>query len=434
MHNKPSVLLVSIDAVKPDIVFNQEKYNIKLDTINSLMKSGSYVKEGVRSVFPSFTYCCHQSIITGMYPDKHNIIGNKYFDPTGIHQDAWFWYTNTKVDNLWSAAKRNGYLSVNIGLPTSVMAETDYNIPEYWRDTTSLDSEILNAISVPRGLSKEVEEAIGKNIPCGLWDIKDDETKLETCLWILENKVKDNIKNKPFFMSTYFASYDDYAHNEGTYDEVSLSYLERTDKLLGILIEKVRDITDGNVIVCVVSDHGMLDNKGDIRPNTLFFKEGLIDLDKNNNVCDWKVFAQRMGGSAYIKLKNSDDFETKDKVEKILYKLKNDKESKVLEVLTGSEAKEKRRGMHTADYVLISEPGYEVREDVLGEYRLDSPSQKAQHGYIEEIDDMKAILFIEGPSIKSNNDLGSFNLVDIAPSLANLMGFEIRDADGIKRL
>ncbi|NLY21162.1 MAG: hypothetical protein GXZ08_07775 [Tissierellia bacterium] len=234
--NKRNVLFVSIDALKPELVYNQEKYGISLPTINKLIKEGSYVRDGVKSVFPSFTYCCHQSMITGTYPAKHGIEGNKYFDPMGIHNDAWFWYTSDKVQNLWEQSKNNGYLSVNIGWPTSVMAEADYSIPEYWRDTTTLDSEILSAISIPKGLSKEVEEGIGRNIPCGKWGIEDDVIKLETCLWILENKIKPNLLEKPFFMTTYFASYDDCAHNEGVYGNTALEYLVKTDELLGLLI------------------------------------------------------------------------------------------------------------------------------------------------------------------------------------------------------
>ncbi len=113
-NKKPSVLLVSIDAVKPEIVFNSEKHGIKLPTLKKMMEEGTYVSEGVKSVFPSWTYCCHQSIITGTYPATHGIHANKIFDPTGKHFDAWYWFVSDKVPNLWSYAKENGYLSVNI--------------------------------------------------------------------------------------------------------------------------------------------------------------------------------------------------------------------------------------------------------------------------------------------------------------------------------
>ncbi len=263
-----------------------------------------------------------------------------------------------------------------------------------------------------------------------MWDLEDDHTKLNTCVWMLENKIKPHLEEKPFFMTTYFASYDDLAHYEGTYGKKALYYLEKTDEYLGKLIEKAKEITDDNIIICVISDHGMLDNVADVRPNTLFYREGLITLDEKDNVVDWEVWCQRAGGAGYIKLKDPSNNNVREKVEKIISSLLQDESSGIVEVMTGDEAREKRKGLSEADYVLLSKPGYEFREDVHGEFLKTEVSQKAQHGYSEELDDMKAIFFIEGPNIEKNKDIFSFNLVDIAPTLAHLMGFEMETAEG----
>lgn len=425
----PSILLVSIDAIKIELALAPEKHGIKLPTITKLMEKGAFASQGTKPVFPSLTYCCHQSIITGTHPDTHGIYSNKEFDPNGKHMDAWYWFVSDKVPTLWSYAKQNGYLSVNVGFPTSVLAETDYNIPEYWRDTTELDSKILNAVSYPQGLAKEAEDAVGR-IPCGLWDLKDDLTKLNTCIWMLDNKIKRHIDEKPFFMTTYFASYDDLAHNEGTYGEKPLSYLEKTDEYLGILIEKAREITDDNVIICVISDHGMLDNIADIRPNTQFLKEGLITVDDNDNIIDWEVWCQRAGGAGNIKLKDPNNNEVREKVKTILEGLVEDKDSGVVELMTGQEASLKRRGFPDADYVISSKPGYEVREDLHGDFLTFDKTQKAQHGYCEDLQDMKGVFYISGKNIEEGRDLGGLNLIDIAPTLARLMGFDMETAEG----
>lgn len=431
--NMPSVLLVSIDAVKIELAMKPEKYGIRLPTITKLMKEGTYASKGTKPVFPSFTYCCHQSIITGTHPDTHGVYSNKVFDPTGKHMDAWYWFVSDKVPTLWSYAKNNGYLSVNVGFPTSVLAETDYNIPEYWRDTTELDSKILNAISYPQGLAKEAESIVGK-IPCGLWDLEDDFTKLNTCIWMLENKIKPRLEDKPFFMTTYFASYDDLAHNEGTYGERPLKYLEKTDEYLGILIEKAREVTGDNIIICVISDHGMLDNIADVRPNTLLFKEDLIQVDDKDRVIDWQVWSQRIGGVGYVKLKDPTDNQVRDKVKGILYSLLEDEELGIEEIMTGEEASLRRRGLPEADYVIISKPGYEIREEIHGDFLSFDKSQKAQHGYSEELIDMKGIFCISGKGIDKGRDLGGFSIIDIAPTLAKLMNFDMKTAEGVNVL
>ena len=42
-----------------------------LPNIGRLIRRGSYVPGGMRSVYPSFTYPAHASIITGCWPEAH---------------------------------------------------------------------------------------------------------------------------------------------------------------------------------------------------------------------------------------------------------------------------------------------------------------------------------------------------------------------------
>ena len=81
-HGKHNVLLISVDALKPEFVMEPEKYGISLPNISQhFTRNGVFASQGVKSVFPSFTYTCHQTIITGTYPDTHGIYNNIMFDP-----------------------------------------------------------------------------------------------------------------------------------------------------------------------------------------------------------------------------------------------------------------------------------------------------------------------------------------------------------------
>lgn len=112
------------------------------------------------------------------------------------------------------------------------------------------------------------------------------------------------------------------------------------------------------------------------------------------------VWCQRSGGTGQIRLKDRDNKEVREKVESILKELVEDNESGVNEVITGKEAREIRKGFPDADYVLISEAGYEVREEAVGEYLDSNTAQKAQHGYCENLKDMRASFYIEGKNIE----------------------------------
>lgn len=428
-HNSPSILLVSVDALKPEFVFEQERLGVKLPVItNYFVEKGLTAGDGMKSVFPTFTYPCHQSMITGTNPATHKIVNNGIFDPLGEHLGAWHWFANTEVKTLWEAAKENGYWSASVAFPTSVGARGDFIAPEFWWDGSALDSRFIDAVAKPQGIIAEMEKEIGQY--AGGLDLSDngDAQRGKAALWMLKNKIAPVISEKPFFMSAYFASFDESAHQYGVYSNEAARSLEKIDKMLGELIEEAMKITDGHLIVCVVSDHGSLDNTHNISPNVLLHDAGLIQTDENGRVISWKAFSQRAGGTAEVRLADPEDKEAADALKKIMDQLLADENSGIMEVLNGEEAR-KRGGFPEAAYVLVSDKGYELRDDVTGDYCRTRLTQKAQHGYNENFQEMRASFMLTGEGITKGN-VENVHLIDVAPTLAGLMGFVLPDAEG----
>lgn len=428
-HNSPSILLVSVDALKPEFVFEQERLGVKLPVItNYFVEKGLTAGDGMKSVFPTFTYPCHQSMITGTNPAIHKIVNNGIFDPLGEHLGAWHWFANTEVKTLWEAAKENGYWSASVAFPTSVGARGDFIAPEFWWDGSALDSRFIDAVAKPQGIIAEMEKEIGQY--AGGLDLSDngDAQRGKAALWMLKNKIAPVISEKPFFMSAYFASFDESAHQYGVYSNEAARSLEKIDKMLGELIEEAMKITDGHLIVCVVSDHGSLDNTHNISPNVLLHDAGLVQTDENGRVISWKAFSQRAGGTAEVRLADPEDKEAADALKKIMDQLLADENSGIMEVLNGEEAR-KRGGFPEAAYVLVSDKGYELRDDVTGDYCRTRLTQKAQHGYNENFPEMRASFMLTGEGITKGN-IENVHLIDVAPTLAGLMGFVLPDAEG----
>ena len=426
---RPSVMLISVDALKPEFVFDQEKRGVRLPNITRyFLENGIAVKEGMTSVFPTFTYPCHQSMITGTNPAVHGTVNNGIFDPTGEHLGAWHWFANNKVKTLWEAARDAGYWSASVAFPTSVGAKGDFIAPEYWWDGSELDSRFIDAVAHPQGLIAEMEKEIG--VYAGGLDLSDhgDEQRGKAALWMLENKLAPVVKEKPFFMSASFASFDESAHQYGVYSREAAESLQKIDGMLGALIGKAEEITDGHLVVCVVSDHGSLDNTHNIAPNVLLREAGLIETDETGKVTAWKAYSQRAGGTAEIRLADPADTEAAEKLAEVMRRLEADEESGILEVLTGEEALA-RGGFPDAAYVLVSEKGYELRDDVTGEYLRTKLTQKAQHGYSEKFPEMRASFMITGEGI-TKRELDNVHLIDVAPTLAAIMGAELPDAQG----
>lgn len=433
-QRKPSVLLVSVDALKPEFVLEQQRLGVNLPTMTRyFLENGMVTRKGVKSVFPTFTYPCHQSIITGTRPATHGIVNNGMFDPTGKHLGAWHWFANRKVKTLWQAAKEGGYCSASVAFPTSVGAKGDYIAPEFWWDGSELDSIFIDMVSCPQGLISEMEADIGRY--AGGLDLSDggDAQRGAAALWMLQNKLAPQIDQKPFFLSAYFASFDESAHQYGVYSREAARSLEKIDAMLGQLIEEAERITQGDLVVCVVSDHGTLDNHYNISPNVLLHQAGLIELNPEGNVTSWKAWSQRAGGTAEVRMADPQDEATRRTLAGIMKQLAEDPDSGILEVVDREGARA-RGGFPDAEYVLVSKKGYELRDDVTGDYCRTRLTQKAQHGYSENFPEMRASFMLWGKGVRPGSDPGEFELIDIAPTLAAMMGVSLPDAEGVNRL
>ena len=434
MKNKPSILLISVDALKPEFVFEQERLGISLPNIRRyFVEGGACAGGGVKSVFPTFTYPCHQSMITGVNPAVHGIYNNGIFDPMGDHLGAWHWFANRRVKTLWEAAREHGYVSASAAFPTSVGARGDYIAPEFWWDGSALDSEFIDAVAKPQGMIFEMEQEIGTY--AGGLDLTEagDRQRFKAAMWILNHKIAPHLPETPFFMSAYFASFDETAHQCGVYSEEAAKALEKIDAMLGEMIRRAHEMTDGHVVVCVCSDHGTIDNQYNINPNVRLREAGLITVDDSGNVTEWRAWSQRAGGMSEIRLKDSRDMAAKAALKAVVEELAADADSGILEAVD-REAAAARGGFPLAEYVLVAKKGYEIRDNATGPYCTTKLHQKAQHGYSEEFEEMRASFMLEGEGIEAGMDLGAMNLIDIAPTLAGLMGFELFQAEGKCRL
>ena len=300
-------------------------------------------------------------------------------------------------------------------------------MPRFWYDGTELDSRLINALSHPQGLVYEMEKSIGI-YPNGLDLTPDgDYRRFLGAMWLLENKLADH--EKPFFLTAYFASYDEAAHQFGAFSSEALNTLRAIDDHIGKLCKRAAEIAGENLIICLVSDHGTLDNTHNIKPNVILREHGLI-TSENGKLTGWQAYCHRSGGTAEVRLHNPGDKDIREKTEAALRTLEQYENSGVAKILTGDEVRKERRGFTLCDFAIIAKPGYEIRDEFEGEYITDKITQRAQHGYDEEYPQMRAFFGICGAEIEPARDLGEARLIDVSPTLSAKMGFKMKDAQG----
>ena len=145
----PYVVLVSLDGFASRYL---ERYDAP--ALRRLAARGVWAKEGMIPVFPSKTFPNHYSLATGMYPPKHGIVANTFFDPTrGATYDLGD--ANTVEDGtwyggepLWVTAERQGMVAASYYWVGSEAAVGGVR-PSYWR---SYDVGVPNELRVDQVL------------------------------------------------------------------------------------------------------------------------------------------------------------------------------------------------------------------------------------------------------------------------------------------
>ncbi len=62
-----SVVLLSIDGLKPDYILSADANGLKVPNLRRLVEEGTYAT-GVTGVYPTVTYPSHATMVTGVSP------------------------------------------------------------------------------------------------------------------------------------------------------------------------------------------------------------------------------------------------------------------------------------------------------------------------------------------------------------------------------
>src|SRR5258707_169136 len=116
-QQSPLLVMISVDGMRPDYVTGADAHGAKIPQLRRFMKEGSYA-DGVVGVVPTVTYPSHTTLVTGVWPAKHGILGNTTFDPLQKNSQGWYWYTeDIRVPTLWDAAAGAGRTTASVQRP-----------------------------------------------------------------------------------------------------------------------------------------------------------------------------------------------------------------------------------------------------------------------------------------------------------------------------
>ena len=209
------VILISIDGFRPDYLGRGAT-----PVMDGLVAGGAFGP--MRPSFPSVTFPNHYTLVTGLHPDHHGIVGNRFTDAelgvfTMASKESGFW---DQAEPIWVSAEKAGVRTGTMFWPGSEV-EIHGVRPSRWEP---FDQSMSGDARVDRILS---------------WlDLPADQ--------------------RPRFETLYFDIVDSAGHRHGPDAAETRAAVASVDASIGRLVEglKARGLYDRTLLV-LVSDHGM---------------------------------------------------------------------------------------------------------------------------------------------------------------------------------
>ncbi len=383
----------------------------------------------VRTIYPSLTYPCHTTIVTGRSPKNHGIIDNTLIQP-GRHSPDWNWF-RSKISGttLYDEAKKAKMKTAALLWPVTGRARIDYNLPEIFPNRWWQNQVLVSLFSGTPSYQWKLNKRYGH--------LRNDLNQPELDEFVLASAVHTIDTYQPDLMLVHFTDLDSMRHYHGFSSPEAMAALKRLDDRLGkILTALKRKNQYEETSIIILGDHSALDEDKAIHMNVLLEENGWLSINKRKRVSKWKVYCKSCDGSAYIYMTDKHDQALNNQVKAFLYSLQQNPANGIETVLTGTEA-----GMMGADpdcaFMLEARRGYIFLDDATGTnikpiQRADQQKKHllATHGYSPNKADYHTIFIAAGKGIKKGVTVSNMNLVDIGPTLASLLGLSLGPTDG----
>lgn len=412
------LIVVSYDAFSED---NWEAAKC-LPNMSKLIASGAYSNK-LRSVYPTLTYTVHSTMVTGVYPDKHGIIHNNPFQPFVKEKDQiWYWYRdNIKVPTIYDAVKNSNMKAAGILWPVTGKASIKYNMPEIV--AINNENQALKVLKNGNPLF-----CISMNLKYGHIRKGVEQPNLDDFSTMC---AVDTIKRKkPNLLLLHLIDLDDTKHSTGT-DRIEVDKaIQRMDNRLGDIINAVEEAGIGkDTVILVVGDHGQFNVNYKVHLNNLLKEHHLI-VEESGRL-KWRAYFQSTGGSAYLHIKQGDS-EARELSMKILEKIMKEDRYGIENIYSRQEL-DRLCIDHSISYMVEARKGYSFEDelsDITVEDLVGQGIHYATHGYVPDKEGYKCNLVVSGKMIKSKYDLGKAKMVDIAPTIARILGIKFNQCDG----
>lgn len=387
---KKRLCMISLDAASS--VDAQELF--ALPNLRALQQ-GSLFCSRVNTIYPTITYPIHVSLLTGCYPKKHGIPHNQPLQAdTPPAMRKWYWEVGQiKVKTLHQAAREAGLDVASVLWPvTGKNRWTRRNFPEILPLPGENAALKMLRYGTPLWIL-QTEITMGKKRESILQPHLDRYAAL-LCEQLYASK------KPPDVLTVHLVDLDFMRHKYGVHSEEARQAMLRLDENVGRIVQAVKDAgLYDETCFCIVSDHGQQD-----APNGVYLDAVL----KKHTGCR----AQTLGMGAYI---------FGDHLNEARRYLEENKEKLGIGRIYDGDDIRAVQGPENVQLAVDAEEGVCFLDE--GKKHL------GEHGFGLDCDQAKTLFLLKGPGVQPGT-LPEMDLVQIAPTLAKLMGLSLPQAQG----
>lgn len=340
----------------------------------ALGRDGASAPDGMVPSYPSYTAPNLYTLVTGLYPGRHGIVADRFYDP---RRKQYYNYDNPKsmTDGrwyggvpLWVLAEKGGMRSASISWLGS-QAEIDGERPAYYLEAGAELS---------------------------------DHKKIEQVVQWLRLPSAD----RPHLITLYLGGVDRAGHKFGPDSAETAGAVKHVDRLVGDLWEQLKELKLP-IDLIVVSDHGMAQEQGP-----------WIDLDKYAGLTGFITAgsllypeSEAAAEKAYEQLK----------IKSSKFKVYRRRELPAELAASANPS--------IGDPVILATGPYPIRAH--SEHGISQAPPAGLDGFDPAaVKSMRAIFIAAGPDIRHGVRLRPFENVNVYPLIAYLLGLHAPKNDG----
>ncbi|KAK3059179.1 hypothetical protein LTR09_000745 [Extremus antarcticus] len=268
----PTTILLSLDGFRADFLDRGIT-----PTLNGFIRSGVSPRY-MQPAFPSLTFPNHFTLVTGLHPESHGIVGNTFWDPDTKKE---FYYTDParsmtpewwNAEPIWVSAEKQGVRSAI----------------HMWPGSEAHIAGIEPEFNADERLDRKVQRVLH-------WlDMPSDQD--------VRNSGIERVKERrPQLIAAYVPNVDADGHKYGPNSTYIRSTIAEVDGMLASLFNGIADRNLTNVInIVVVSDHGMATTA----TSRLVQLEDVVDTSLIEHTDGWPLYGLRPFDTSDAQLTN----------------------------------------------------------------------------------------------------------------------------------